>query len=125
MIDKQGKITELTPDPDGVFAGDFQGGDYRTAFWGSETYKAIVFARVLDGVVNPRTFVERERNNAALLLLKETMGTFMLSEKKDCILYYQIKLIHSYPISELWKNKKKTIDCGGYSSTCGIHFMMV
>ena len=122
LIDKQGKITELTSDPDGVFAGDFQGGDYRTAFWGSETYKAIVFARVLDGVVR-RTFVERERNND--IVIKGDDGNIYAQREEGLYSILPNKINPLVSIPELWKNKKKTIDCGGYSSTCGIHFMIV
>ena len=120
LIDTQGKITELTSDL--VFAGDFQGGDYRTAFWGSETYKAIVFARVLDGVVR-RTFVERERDND--IVIKGDDGNIYAQREEGLYSILPNKIDPLVPISELWKNKKKTIDCGGYSSTCGIHFMMV
>jgi hypothetical protein len=118
LTDKQGKITELTSDPDGVFAGDFQGGDYRTAFWGSETYKAIVFARVLDGVVR-RTFVERERNNA--IVIKGDDGNIYAQREEGL---YSILPNKIDPLVS-WKNKKETTDCGGYSSTCGIHFTIV
>jgi len=122
LIDKQGKITELTSDPDGVFAGDFQGGDYRTAFWGSETYKAIVFARVLDGVVR-KTFIERERNND--IVIKGDDGNIYAQREEGLYSILPNKINPLVSIPELWKNKKKTIDCGGYSSTCGIHFMIV
>ena len=122
LIDKQGKITELTSDPDGVFAGDFQGGDYRTAFWGSETYKAIVFARVLDGVVR-RTFVERERDNA--IVIKGDDGNIYAQREEGLYSILPNKIDPLVSIPELWKNKKETTDCGGYSSTCGIHFTIV
>ncbi len=122
LIDKQGKITELTSDPDGVFAGDFQGGDYRTAFWGSETYKAIVFARVLDGVVR-RTFVERERNND--IVIKGDDGNIYAQREEGLYSILPNKIDPLVSIPELWKNKKETTDCGGYSSTCGIHFTIV
>mgnify|MGYP000625028537 CR=1 FL=1 len=122
LIDKQGKITELTSEPDGVFAGDFQGGDYRTAFWGSETYKAIVFARVLDGVVR-KTFIERERNND--IVIKGDDGNIYAQREEGLYSILPNKIDPLVSIPELWKNKKKTIDCGGYSSTCGIHFMIV
>ncbi len=122
LIDKQGKITELTSDPDGVFAGDFQGGDYRTAFWGSETYKAIVFARVLDGVVR-RTFVERERDND--IVIKGDDGNIYAQREEGLYSILPNKIDPLVSIPELWKNKKETTDCGGYSSTCGIHFTIV
>ena len=122
LTDKQGKITELTSDPDGVFAGDFQGGDYRTAFWGSETYKAIVFARVLDGVVR-RTFVERERDNA--IVIKGDDGNIYAQREEGLYSILPNKIDPLVSIPELWKNKKETTDCGGYSSTCGIHFTIV
>ena len=104
LIDKQGKITELTPDPDGVFAGDFQGGDYRTAFWGSETYKAIVFARVLDGVVR-RTFVERERDND--IVIKGDDGNIYAQREEGLYSILPNKIDPLVSIPELWKTKKR------------------
>ena len=123
LIDKQGKITELTSDPDGVFAGDFQGGDYRTAFWGSESQKTIVFARVVSGTIR-KTFVSSDLYSVGVIkgddgnIYGQFGGVGLYS-----ILPYKVNPLVSTP--ELWKNKRKTIDCGGYSITCGIHFTIV
>jgi hypothetical protein len=59
LTDTQGNTTELSSSSGGVFAGDFQGGDYKTTFWGSESQKTIVFARVVSGTIR-KTFVSSD-----------------------------------------------------------------
>ena len=109
--------------PSGVFAGDFQGGDYKTTFWGSESQKTIVFARVVSGTIR-KTFVSSDLYS--LGVIKGDDGN-IYGQFGEVVLYsilpYKVNPLVSIP--ELWKNKIKTIDCGGYSITCGIHFTIV
>jgi hypothetical protein len=123
LTDTQGNTTELSSSPSGVFSGDFQGGDYKTTFWGSESQKTIVFARVVSGTIR-KTFVSSDLYSVGVIkgddgnIYGQFGGVGLYS-----ILPYKVNPLVSTP--ELWKNKLKTIDCGGYSITCGIHFTIV
>ena len=120
LLDQQGKITELTNDPDEVFAGDFQIGDHKTAFWGSDHKNAVVFTRYINETVY-KTFISGRTGMA----IKGFDGNVYLQTFDS--LYSLLPKIDKplVEISDLWKNKKSSSDCGGYSTTCGTHFTIV
>jgi len=120
LLDQQGKITELTNDPDEVFAGDFQIGNYKTTFWGSDHKSAVVFSRYINNTVY-KTFISGRTGKVIKgfdgnVYLQTHDGLYSLLPKIDNPLV---------TISDFWKNKKNTSDCGGYSTTCGTHFTII
>jgi hypothetical protein len=123
LVDADGNTSTLTSSPNNGFYGDFQGGENKTVFWGSESQNTTVFARVVSGTVK-KTFVSSE-NYAALIVIKGDDGNIYGQTVVGLysILPYKVNPLVSIP--ELWKNKKKTIDCGGYTITCGTHFTIV
>ena len=65
-------------------------------------------------------------NNKTLHLVVDTdNGTSSTVESNPLTSGRTYKVNPLVSIPELWKNKIKTIDCGGYSITCGIHFTIV
>ena len=123
LVDAEGNTSILSSSPNNGYYGDFQGGEYKTVFWGSESQNTTVFARVVSGTVK-KTFVSSE-NYAGLIVIKGDDGNIYGQTVVGLysILPYKVNPLVSIP--ELWKNKKKTIECGGYSITCGTHFTIV
>jgi len=123
LVDAEGNTSILSSSPNNGFYGDFQGGENKTVVWGSESQNATVFARVVSGTVK-KTFVSSE-NYAGLIVIKGDDGHIYGQTVVGLysILPYKVNPLVSIPV--LWKNKKTTIDCGGYSITCGTHFTIV
>jgi len=123
LVDAEGNTSILSSSPNNGFYGDFQGGENKTVVWGSESQNATVFARVVSGTVK-KTFVSSE-NYAGLIVIKGDDGHIYGQTVVGLysILPYKVNPLVSIPV--LWKNKKNTIDCGGYSITCGTHFTIV
>jgi len=123
LVDAEGNTSILSSSPNNGYYGDFQGGEYKTVFWGSESQNTTVFARVVSGTVN-KTFVSSE-NYAGLIVIKGDDGNIYGQTEVGLYSILPNKVNPLVLIPELWKNKKKTIECGGYSTTCGIHFTIV
>ena len=123
LVDAEGNTSILSSSPNNGYYGDFQGGEYKTVFWGSESQNTTVFARVVSGTVN-KTFVSSE-NYAGLIVIKGDDGNIYGQTEVGLYSILPNKVNPLVSIPELWKNKKKTIECGGYSTTCGIHFTIV
>jgi len=123
LVDAEGNTFILSSSPNNGYYGDFQGGEYKTVFWGSESQNTTVFARVVSGTVN-KTFVSSE-NYAGLIVIKGDDGNIYGQTEVGLYSILPNKVNPLVLIPELWKNKKKTIECGGYSTTCGIHFTIV
>jgi len=120
--DTSGNTRELTSTSSGQFNGDFRAGDFLTGFWGSESHQTTTFVRVQDNVVR-KTYITHNLGHS--IVIKGYDGKIYTQTENGL---YSILPNISYPlvsISETWKNKKKTIDCGGYTTTCGIHFTIV
>ena len=125
LTDTQGNTIELTSSPNSVFAGDFQGGDYKTAFWGSESQNKIVFARLIDGTVR-KTFIISENSRGGVVIKGHDGNIYLQSMDSFAkqglysLLPFKINPIISIP--ELWREKLLTTNCSG---TCGGHFTIV
>jgi hypothetical protein len=120
--DTSGNTRELTSTSSGQFNGDFRAGDFLTGFWGSESHQTTTFVRVQDNVVR-KTYITHNLGHS--IVIKGYDGKIYTQTENGL---YSVLPNKSYPIvsiPELWKNKKKTIDCGGYTTTCGIHFTIV
>ena len=128
LTDTQGDTIELTSSPNSVFAGDFQGGDYKTAFWGSETQNKVVFARLIDGTVR-KTFIINENYRIGVVIKGHDGNIYLQSMDQFAkqglysLLPFKINPIISIP--ELWSEKLLTTNCSGSSGTCGGHFTIV
>jgi len=125
LVDTEGNtsILSLSSTSNPGYFGDFQGGEYKTVFWGSESQRTIVFARVVSGVVK-KTFISSD-NYHNLIVIKGDDGNIYGQGEVGLYSILPNKVNPLVSIPELWKNKKKTIECGGYSTTCGIHFTIV
>ena len=125
LVDTEGNtsILSLSSTSTPGYFGDFQGGEYKTVFWGSESQRTIVFARVVSGVVK-KTFISSD-NYHNLIVIKGDDGNIYGQGEVGLYSILPNKVNPLVSIPELWKNKKKTIECGGYSTTCGIHFTIV
>ena len=125
LTDTQGDTIELTSSPNSVFAGDFQGGDYKTAFWGSESQNKVVFARLIDGTVR-KTFIINENYRIGIVIKGHDGNIYLQSMDQFAkqglysLLPFKINPIISIP--ELWSEKLLTTNCSG---TCGGHFTIV
>ena len=124
LVDAEGNTSTLSSSPNNGFYGDFQGGENKTVVWGSESQNTTVFARVVSGTVK-KTFVSSENYDASLIVIKGDDGNIYGQTVVGLYSILPNKVNPLVSIPELWKNKKKTIDCGGYSITCGIHFTIV
>ena len=127
LTDTQGDTIELTSSPNSVFAGDFQGGDYKTAFWGSESQNKVVFARLIDGTVR-KTFIINENYRIGIVIKGHDGNIYLQSMDQFAkqglysLLPFKINPIISIP--ELWSEKLLTTNCTG-GGTCGAHFTIV
>ena len=72
LVDAEGNTSIFSSSPNNGYYGDFQGGEYKTVFWGSESQNTTVFARVVSGTVK-KTFVSSE-NYAGLIVIKGDEG---------------------------------------------------
>ena len=128
LTDTQGNTIELTSSPNSVFAGDFQGGDYKTAFWGSETQNKVVFARLIDGTVR-KTFIINENYRIGVVIKGHDGNIYLQSmdsfAKQGLYTLLPFKINPIISIPELWSEKLLTTNCGGSSGTCGGHFTIV
>ena len=128
LTDAEGNTIELSSSPGSVFAGDFQGGDYKTAFWGSETQNKIVFARLIDGTVR-KTFIISENSRGGVVIKGYDGNIYLQSvdqfakEGLYSLLPYKNNPIISLP--ELWSEKLFTTNCAGNTGTCGVHYTIV
>jgi hypothetical protein len=121
-IDQSGTSRELTSNSSGQFNGDFRAGDFLTGFWGSESHQTTTFVRVENNTIR-KTYITHDLGHS--IVIKGYDGEIYTQTENGL---YSVLPNKSYPIvsiPELWKNKKKTTDCGGYSTTCGIHFTIV
>jgi len=126
LTDTQGNTIELSSSPNSSFAGDFQGGDYKTAFWGSQTQNKVVFARLIDGTVR-KTFIINE-NYRIGVVIKGHDGNIYLQcmdsfSKQGLYSLLPFKINPIISIPELWSEKLLTTCTGG--RTCGAHFTIV
>ena len=125
LTDTQGDTIELTSSPGSVFAGDFQGGDYKTAFWGSESQNKIVFARLIDGTVR-KTFIISENSRGGVVIKGHDGNIYLQSmdsfAKQGLYSLLPNKINPIISIPELWREKLLTTNCSG---TCGGHFTIV
>ena len=123
LVDAEGNTSILSSSPNNGYYGDFQGGEYKTVFWGSESQNTTVFARVVSGTVK-KTFISSD-NYTNLIVIKGDDGNIYGQGEVGLYSILPNKVNPLVSIPELWKNKKETIECGGYSTTCGIHFTIV
>ena len=128
LTDTQGNTIELTSSPNSVFAGDFQGGDYKTAFWGSESQNKIVFARLIDGTVR-KTFIISENSRGGVVIKGHDGNIYLQSmdsfAKQGLYSLLPNKINPIISIPELWSEKLLTTNCSGSTGTCGGHFTIV
>jgi hypothetical protein len=102
LVDAEGNTSILSSSPNNGYYGDFQGGEYKTVFWGSESQNTIVFARVVSGTVK-KTFVSSD-NYAGLIVIKGDDGNIYGQSEVGLysILPNKVNPLVSTP--ELWKN---------------------
>jgi len=124
LVDAEGNTSILSSSSNNSYNGDFQAGEYKTVFWGSESQNTTVFARVVSGTVK-KTFVSSENYDASLIVIKGDDGNIYGQTVVGLYSILPNKVNPLVSIPELWKNKKKTIECGGYTTTCGTHFTIV
>jgi len=120
--DNSGKTRELTSTSSGQFNGDFRAGDYLTGFWGSESHSTTTFARVQNNEVR-KTFITHNLGHS--IVIKGFDGKVYTQTENGLYSVLPNKNNPLVSISETWKNKKNSLDCGGYSTTCGIHFTII
>ena len=116
LTDTTGNSKILHQNSSNDFNGDFQAGEYKSAFYGSESSSnAFVVTRVINGSVR-KTYIP----SLGIIVIKGDDGN-IYGQSNDglySILPYKKNIL--IPYDESWKEKRKNLICG---QPCGTFFL--
>jgi len=117
LTDSSGSTKVLDQNNSGGFNGDFQAGEYKSAFYGSESSSnAFVVTRVINGSVR-KTFLP----SVGIIVIKGDDGNIYGQSSAYglySVLPYKKNIL--IPYDESWKEKRKNLICG---QPCGTFFL--
>ena len=119
LTDSSGESTILDQNNSNQFSGDFQAGEYKSAFYGSESSETFVVTRIIDDSVR-KTFIP----DADIIVIKGDDGNIygQANDGLFSILPYKKEILVEY--DESWKQKRNNelnlAECG---SPCGVFFL--
>ena len=122
LTDSSGSTTVLDQNNSGGFNGDFQSGEYKSAFYGSErSSNAFVVTRVINGSVRktylPSVGKPMEIN---IIVIKGDDGNIYGQSAYGLYSVLPYKKNILIPYDESWKEKRKNLICG---QPCGTFFL--
>jgi len=111
-----GSTTVLDQNNSGGFNGDFAAGEYKSAFYGSEsTSNAFVVTRVINGSVR-KTYLP----SVGIIVIKGDDGNIYGQSAYGLYSVLPYKKNILIPYDESWKEKRKNLICG---QPCGTFFL--
>ena len=117
-----GSTTVLDQNNSGGFNGDFQSGEYKSAFYGSErSSNAFVVTRVINGSVR-KTYLPSvgQPNELKIIVVKGDDGNIYGQSPYGLYSVLPYKKNILIPYDESWKEKRKNLICG---QPCGTFFL--
>ena len=122
LTDSSGSTTVLDQNNNNSFNGDFQSGEYKSAFYGSErSSNAFVVTRVINGSVRktylPSVGKPMEIN---IIVIKGDDGNIYGQSAYGLYSVLPYKKNILIPYDESWKEKRKNLICG---QPCGTFFL--
>ncbi len=116
LTDSSGSTTVLDQNNSGGFNGDFQSGEYKSAFYGSErSSNAFVVTRVINGSVR-KTYIP----SVGIIVIKGDDGNIYGQSAYGLYSVLPYKKNILIPYDESWKEKRKNLICG---QPCGTFFL--
>ena len=117
-----GSTTVLDQNNNNSFNGDFQAGEYKSAFYGSErSSNAFVVTRVINGSVR-KTYLPSvgQPNELKIIVVKGDDGNIYGQSPYGLYSVLPYKKNILIPYDESWKEKRKNLICG---QPCGTFFL--
>jgi len=116
LTDSSGESTILDQNNANDFNGDFQAGEYKSAFYGSESSSnAFVVTRVINGSVR-KTYIP----SVGIIVIKGDDGNIYGQSAYGLYSVLPYKKNILIPYDESWKEKRKNLICG---QPCGTFFL--
>ena len=122
LTDSSGSTTILDQDNSNQFNGDFQAGEYKSAFYGSESSSnAFVVTRVINGSVR-KTYLPSvgQPMEINIIVIKGDDGNIYGQSPYGLYSVLPYKKNILIPYDESWKEKRKNLICG---QPCGTFFL--
>ena len=122
LTDSSGSTTVLDQNNSGGFNGDFQSGEYKSAFYGSDSSSnAFVVTRVINGSVR-KTYLPSvgQPNELKIIVVKGDDGNIYGQSPYGLYSVLPYKKNILIPYDESWKEKRKNLICG---QPCGTFFL--
>jgi hypothetical protein len=122
LTDSSGSTTVLDQNNNNSFNGDFQSGEYKSAFYGSErSSNAFVVTRVINGSVR-KTYLPSvgQPMEINIIVIKGDDGNIYGQSPYGLYSVLPYKKNILIPYDESWKEKRKNLICG---QPCGTFFL--
>ena len=122
LTDSSGSTTVLDQNNSGGFNIDFQSGEYKSAFYGSDSSSnAFVVTRVINGSVR-KTYLPSvgQPNELKIIVVKGDDGNIYGQSPYGLYSVLPYKKNILIPYDESWKEKRKNLICG---QPCGTFFL--
>jgi len=122
LTDSSGSTTVLDQNNNNSFNGDFQSGEYKSAFYGSErSSNAFVVTRVINGSVR-KTYLPSvgQPMEINIIVIKGDDGNIYGQSAYGLYSVLPYKKNILIPYDESWKEKRKNLICG---QPCGTFFL--
>jgi len=116
LTDSSGSTITIDQNSGGGFNGDFNAGEYKSAFYGSESSSnAFVVTRVIDDSIR-KTYIP----SVGVIVIKGDDGNIYGQSGDGLYSILPFKKNILIPYDESWKQKRKNLVCG---QPCGTYFL--